>query len=378
MKKRIRTICIVLSALFTFPSAPAYAGTGSAAPRVSAESAFLMEADVGDVIFETEAKKRLPMASTTKIMTALVALGSGDLDEPFPVPPEAVGVEGSSVYLTEGETVTLRDLIFALMLESANDAATAIAYRVAGSVEKFADLMNEKAKELELNDTHFTNPHGLDDPDHFTTAFDLAKLTCAALRDPEFERIVSKRSAVAFSGGSERTLVNHNRLLRSLDGTIGVKTGFTKKSGRCLVSAVRRDGVLTVAVTLNDPNDWSDHRAMHEYGQSLYQNCKLSEPGTVKVDLPVIGGNASRVRCSSCDTFSAVVKKGQKTKMTVEAPRFVAAPVKRGDALGKAVFHVGGVFLGSVPLYAENDVSERTEKRTFFEKILEFLGKATG
>ena len=378
MKKRIRAICAALSVSFLFSSVSVQAEAKDAAPRVSAESAVLIEADSGDVVFEVDARKKLPMASTTKIMTALVALDSGGLDEPFPVPMEAVGVEGSSVYLTEGETVTLRDLLWALMLESANDAATAIAYRVAGSVAKFADLMNDKAKRLELYETHFTNPHGLDDPEHYTTAFDLAKLACAALRDPEFEKIVSTRSTVAFGEGSERTLVNHNRLLFSLNGAIGVKTGFTKRSGRCLVSAVRRDGVLTVAVTLNDPNDWSDHRTMHEYGQSLYQNFNLSEPGTIKVDLAVIGGTASRVRCSSCDTFSAVLKSGQKAKVTVEAPRFVAAPVRRGDALGKAVFTAGGKILGSVPLYAENDVVDRREKRTFFEKILEFLGKATG
>ena len=377
MNKRIGTIC--LSLLFAlFSALSSRAETTRVKPTVSAESAILIEANTGDVVFESNSRKVLPMASTTKIMTALVALENGNLDEKFSVPEEATDVEGSSVYLTAGETVTMRDLLYALMLESANDAATAIAFRIGGSVGGFASLMNEKAEELCLEDTHFTNPHGLDDPEHYTTAYDLCKLTCAAIENAEFEKIVSTLSADAFSCGTRRTLVNHNRLLRSLKGAIGVKTGFTKRSGRCLVSAVRRDCVLTVAVTLNDPNDWTDHKALHEYGQSQYQNIPLADPGKASVDIPVIGGETTRVRCSACDSLSAVLKSGQKVRITLEAPRFVPAPVRRGDALGKAVFTADGRIIGSVPLYAETDVRERNEKRTFFEKILEFLGKATG
>ncbi len=377
MKKRIGAACFaLLTSLLLTPSALAEKAANT--PRVSAESAALFEADTGDVIFEVNGRKKLPMASTTKIMTALVALEEGDLDERFTVPREAVGVEGSSVYLAEGETVTLRDLLFALMLESANDAAEAIACRIGGSSSGFAVMMNEKAEELGLRDTSFSNPHGLDDPDHYTTAYDLGKLTCAALENAEFEKIVSTRSISVFTYGTERTLVNHNRLLQSLDGAIGVKTGFTKRSGRCLVSAVRRNGVLTVAVTLNDPNDWSDHRSLHEYGQSLYKRSVLAEPGSVSVDIPVIGGDVQRVRCTCSDALSAVLKREQKAKVTVEAPRFVPAPVMRGDALGKAVFTSGGRIIGSVPLCAETDVGERNEKRSFLEKILEFLGRATG
>ena len=337
MNKRIGTIC--LSLLFAlFSALSSRAETTRVKPTVSAESAILIEANTGDVVFESNSRKVLPMASTTKIMTALVALENGNLDEEFSVPEEATDVEGSSVYLTAGETVTMRDLLYALMLESANDAATAIAFRIGGSVGGFASLMNEKAEELCLEDTHFTNPHGLDDPEHYTTAYDLCKLTCAAIENAEFEKIVSTLSADAFSCGTRRTLVNHNRLLRSLYGAIGVKTGFTKRSGRCLVSAVRRDCVLTVAVTLNDPNDWTDHKALHEYGQSQYQNIPLADPGKASVDIPVIGGETTRVRCSACDSLSAVLKSGQKVRITLEAPRFVPAPVRRGDALGKAVF----------------------------------------
>ena len=373
-----KSVGAVLALLFIVPSVGKVSATPSGAPRVSAESAVLIEAATGDVIYEKDAKKRLPMASTTKIMTALVALSASDLDEPFPVSEEAVGVEGSSVYLEAGETVTLRDLLFALMLESANDAAAAIAIRVGGSIDGFAAMMNEKAEELDLPDTHFTNPHGLDDPEHYTTAYDLAALTRAALRNAEFEKIVSAKTTDAFSLGTTRKLVNHNRLLWSVDGAIGVKTGFTKRSGRCLVSAVRRDGVLTVAVTLNDPNDWTDHKALHEYGQSAYESRTLAEPGSVSVGIPVTGGQKSRVLCASADTVSVVLKKGRKAKLTIEAPRFVPAPVSKGDALGKAVFRVGEQTVASIPLYADEDVGEKNGRRSFFEKILEFLGRATG
>ncbi len=375
MKIKSAAVFIILS-LFPFYVLSAGADRSPPEPRVSAESAVLIEADTNEIIYKLNDEKRLPMASTTKIMTSLIALENGDLDEEFSIPADAVGVEGSSVYLKEGETVTLRDLLFALMLESANDAAAAIAYRIGGDVERFSELMNKKAQELGLENTHFTNPHGLDDKDHFTTSYDLAKLTCIALANEEFERIVSTRETDAFLCGTPRKLVNHNRLLNSLDGAIGVKTGFTRRSGRCLVSAVKRDGVLTVAVTLNDPNDWSDHRSLHEYGQSLYKRRKLTEPGSISVDIPVIGGEKSKVRCSCDDTLLVVLKNKEKTKLTVEAPRFVPAPVRRGDAIGKVVFCVHGKTVGSAPLYAESDVAEKRAKQSFFEKILELLGKA--
>ena len=363
--------------LTLFHACPVSAEEACVPPRISAESAVLIEADIGEVIYEKNALEKLPMASTTKIMTALLAIEDQNPDELFSVPRETVGVEGSSVYLTEGEKVTMRDLIYAIMLESANDAAETIAYRIGGSIDGFVRLMNEKAEELGLFDTHFTNPHGLDDPYHFTTARDLAKLTCEALKNPDFEKIVSTYSIDAFTVGTKRKLVNHNRLLKTLDGTIGVKTGFTKRSGRCLVSAVRRNGVLTVAVTLNDPNDWSDHKALHEYGQSIFRRAELAGENAVSFDIPVIGGETSRVRCTSADSFFAFIKSGQKTRMTIEADRFVPAPVRKGDALGKAVFTVDGEVVGSIPLYAENDVPEKPGKISFIERLLRSFGRMT-
>ncbi|MBR6916426.1 MAG: D-alanyl-D-alanine carboxypeptidase, partial [Clostridia bacterium] len=229
MNKRIGTIC--LSLLFAlFSALSSRAETTRVKPTVSAESAILIEANTGDVVFESNSRKVLPMASTTKIMTALVVLENGGVDGDVTVPPEAAGVEGSSAYLKSGEVVPKKDLLYALMLQSANDAAVALAVDTAGSVEDFASMMNDRAEKLGLDGTHFTNPHGLSDDGHYTTARDLARLTAYALKNPVFEKIVStyEYTTSPCENGVSRVYVNHNRLLRDLGGAVGVKTGYTR------------------------------------------------------------------------------------------------------------------------------------------------------
>ena len=229
-------------------------------PSLSAESAILIEASTGDVVMEKNCDTRLPMASTTKIMTALTALSIASPETPIVTDAAAVGVEGSSIYLTEGETLTLEQMLYALMLESANDAAEAIAIGLCKSKEAFADEMNRIADEMGLTDTHFVNPHGLDDEEHYTTARELSTIALHAMQNELFRTIVSTRKTTIPHSGedAERLLVNHNKLLRIYEDCIGVKTGFTKRSGRCLVSAAERDGVELIAVTLNAPNDWDE------------------------------------------------------------------------------------------------------------------------
>ena len=238
------------------------------------------------VVWEKNANEKLPMASTTKIMTALVALDRLPLDRRVTARAEACGIEGSSIYMKVGETFTVEELLYALLLQSANDAATLIALETAGSVEAFAALMNEKAAALGLRDTHFENPHGLDAEGHYTTARDLAALSCAALSVPQFREIVSTVRRTIGEGESARTLVNHNRMLTAYDGAIGVKTGYTKKSGRCLVSAAERGGVTLVAVTIDDGDDWRDHAAMLDYGFAGLESVVLCEAGEIWRDLP--------------------------------------------------------------------------------------------
>ncbi|MBS5724777.1 MAG: D-alanyl-D-alanine carboxypeptidase [Clostridiales bacterium] len=355
MKRLILTCTSIVLCIVIF-AAPATAAA-TAAPSVSAQGAVLMEAASGEVLIDHNGDTRLPMASTTKIMTALVAIEhTKKLDREVKVSEEAAGIEGSSIYLSAGEKLTMEQLLYALMLESANDAAAAIACEVAGSVEDFAALMNEKAEELGLTNTHFTNPHGLDDEEHYTSAKDLATLACAALQNETFQKIVSTYKQKIPLNGSEgtRVLVNHNRLLQSYEGAIGVKTGFTKRSGRCLVSAAQRDGVTLVAVTLNDPDDWKDHKAMLDYGFSTYQNYVLAEEGALTFSLPCTGGQKDYITATNRDALSlSLPKSGGPITTVLESDPFLYAPVKKGDLVGYAVFLRDGKEIGRVALYAD-------------------------
>lgn len=250
-------------------SLPQFSGT-------SARAACLIDAKSGAVLYSYNSDKRLPMASTTKIMTALTVLETLDPDKEITVPKEACGVEGSSIYLYPQEKITVKNLLYGLMLESGNDAASALAYACCGSEEKFAELMNGKAHDLGLIDTHFTNPHGLPDENHYTTAYELALIAAKALENEDFRTITSTATYACKVDGksASRFFSNHNRLLRSYEGCIGVKTGFTKTAGRCLVSAAERGGRRYVAVTLGDGDDWRDHTAMLDFA---FENFGCSE-----------------------------------------------------------------------------------------------------
>ena len=348
----------------------------------SAQSAVLINADSGDILFRQNESAELPMASTTKIMTALVAIESLPLDASITVTSDAVGVEGSSIYLTEGETLTLEDLLYAMMLESANDAAVAIAVAVSGSVDAFADKMNQRASALGLQHTHFTNPHGLDDPEHYTTALELALITQAALSHDDLATIMStqRKTIPHKNADSVRLLLNHNKLLRSYEGAIGVKTGFTKKSGRCLVSAAKRDGVSLIAVTIKAPDDWRDHTAMLDYGFSLYDTVELCPVGAFNAPLWVVGGATEYVMVKNTDALTLALPKNHgHIRCVVELPRFVFAPVATGDQLGRLVFYESNSdgewqYLADVPLYAQHDVHAEVYKKSLFEKISEFFG----
>ena len=228
---------------------------------VSARSAVLIDASSGAVLFEKNSSERLPMASTTKIMTALIILEKMQLDEVVSVPKEAILVEGSSIYLRENEEITVETLLYGLLLESGNDAAHTLAVACSGSIEAFADEMNKKATRLGLQNTSFKNPHGLTAEGHYTTAYELARITAEAMKNPVFCKIVStqKMLAPSLDGELTRLFLNHNKLLKYYDGAVGVKTGYTEAAGRCLVSAAEKTGFRFIAVTLNDRDDWDDH-----------------------------------------------------------------------------------------------------------------------
>lgn len=368
-----KILCAVLAVFLWMVGCPR---TAYAAPSLSARAAVLMEASTGQVLMESAAHERLPMASTTKIMTALVALEHADLSQPVQISEKAVGVEGSSVYLKAGEILTMEQLLCALMLESANDAAAAIAIEIAGDIESFATMMNETAQRIGLTDTHFTNPHGLDNAEHYSSAYDLAMLARYALQNPDFARIVSTYKTNIPLGGDEgiRVLINHNKMLKYYDGAIGVKTGYTKRCGRCLVSAATRDGVTMIAVTLSAPDDWRDHTAMLDYGFSLYECAELAQPGQIRCALSCLGSTTESVSASNRDEVSLILPRGHgEITHVIEANRYLCAPVMAGDTVGEIVFFCDGTEIARTPLYAEEDADALPRPKGYLAQIKEFI-----
>jgi len=370
MKSRILSICLALFSVFPL----CIFSVAGESPAVSAQAAILLECESGQVVYEKSSQTRLPMASTTKIMTALVAIESADLSMAVSIPTEAVGVEGSSVYLTAGETLTMEELLYAMMLESANDAAAAIACTIGGSIDSFAALMNEKAAALGLKDTHFTNPHGLDNPEHYTTAADLARLTAYALKNPTFAAIVStyKKTIPLKDGEGTRLLLNHNRMLKQWEDVIGVKTGFTKHSGRCLVSAARQNGVQMVAVTLNAPDDWQDHRSLLNYGFSQYEAVTLALPGDFAVELPCVSAPDGIITATNTEELTIVLPAGTEVTHVMESRRLHFPPIAAGDVVGCVRFFAGDQLLGELPLTACCDVTLPARKPSLIERLLDF------
>lgn len=371
-------ILIRISALFTFLAlfiAPLQAfAQDNSIGKVSASSACLMDADSGKLLYSKNADKRLPMASTTKVMTAIVALESGiPLDTVVKVPREAVGVEGSSVYLAEGERITLEALLYSLLLSSANDASVAIAVAVAGSLEAFVDMMNEKAELLGLCNTHFSNPHGLDAEDHYTTARELAKIMAYSSNNEEFMKICGTyKTVIPKQDDGTRVLINHNRLLKSDERVIAGKTGFTKKSGRCLVTLAECDGLRLISVTLNAPNDWSDHTSLYDFGFSNYKRVRLE---SISLTLPVVSGNKKSITVSSIEEPSLLIQSelADSIEVKIYAPRFLFAKINKGDEIGKAVYVCNGRIMASCTLYACEDVMQEHYRFSLFEWLNNIL-----
>lgn len=346
-------------------------------PSVSARSAILICAEDGSVFYEKNPEERLGPASTTKLMTALTVLSLvSDPDGSVKIPREAVGIEGSSIYLVEGETLTVRELLFALLLSSANDAATALAILTAGSIASFCEKMNALAAEWGLHDTHFENPHGLSHENHYTTARDLAEIARRALDDPLLSEIVAtyKKTIPMDGTPNARLLLNHNKLLRTYDGAIGMKTGFTKATGRTLVSAARRDGMTLIAVTLDAPDDWRDHAALLDFGFASYERVTL-EVGDFTYDMPVTGGLSETVTLSNAAPISMILPKSREAeRYRVEAvSRFAYAPVSKGDSLATLIVTCEGE-TASTDLVAVETVASKTPKKLgFFERIFRFF-----
>ncbi len=366
-------VCVFVMSLFMLFRIFVPSQKVSALSDISAKGAILIDADSGMIIYQKNAHERMGMASTTKIMTALTVVSLTDISKTVTVPREAVQIEGSSVYLCEGEQMTVEQLLYALLLASANDAAVALAITTCGSVEKFADQMNILGEELGLENTHFVNPHGLYDDSHYTTAHDLARISRKALENEVLSKIFAtyKKELPFNNEPDKRLVVNHNKLLRTYEGAIGMKTGFTKKTGRCLVSAAERNGLRLICVTLNAPDDWRDHRVMLDYGFENYKKYVFANKGDFSFSMPTVGGEADGVELTNAQPLSITVHKGQENavKYTVSSCyRFVYAPVNQGDIFGEITVEYNG-FCVSSPLIASKTVNEQEQKSGFWQRL---------
>lgn len=290
-----------------------------------------MDADTYEVLYQKNADEQRSIASTTKILPSIIACESGRLSETVTVTWDMVNTHGSLLGLREGDQITLYDLVAGMLLPSGNDAANAAAIFLAGSLEDFSALMNEKARSLGMEASYFVTPSGLDEGDHHSTARDMALLTAYAIKNSDFAEIFAMSSYEVTINGEKQMIYNHNRLLQELEGCTGGKTGFTDKAGRCLVSTAQRNGNTLVCVTLGAPDDWNDHKKLYEECFAKYESCTFTDT----IAVPAVGGTKNEINCA----YTAELHVLNKNLVTVElyAFPFVYCPMSAGDKLGKAV-----------------------------------------
>lgn len=332
----LKRFSIILAFLFVIPF--------TAHASDSASSTIVMDMDSLTILYEKNIYEARAMASTTKIMSALLACESGRLNELVTISDEMLYIVGSSIGLRAGDRITLYDLTVAMLLASGNDAANAVAFFLAGGIDKFSDMMNKRAKEIGMNSTVFETPSGLDDGNHHSTAYDMALLTASALKNQTFASICKMKTDEIKIGENAVTIYNHNKLLHSLEGCVGVKTGFTSKAGRCLVSAVEYQGNILICVTLNGPNDWKDHTSLIEECKKKYQKYTVSDT----LSISVVGGTAPMITAEYSVEVTAL--ENSKTAKVYYYP-FLYAPVGIGDTVGYAI--IGN---NKVPITAKEDV----------------------
>ena len=327
---------------------------------ISAEKAILMDAATGRVLYEKNADSQSLIASTTKIMTALVICEQCNVLDRMRIPKEAVGVEGSSMYLQENEVLTIQELLYGLMLHSGNDAAVALAIYCGGTVEGFVGLMNDKAHQLGMSGSHFENPNGLDAPGHYSTARDLAILAAYAMENPIFHKTVSAKNITI----GQRSLHNHNKLLWRYEGAEGVKTGYTRAAGRILVSSAIRSGRRLIGVTINAPDDWNDHITLLDQGFSGFEHCRIVTSGQIVGFAQIAGGTNGSVQLVADADFDYALAPDETVSFQIPGCGFIYAPVVEGADAGFAHVCIDGKSVGKIPL-----TYGRTIERALVKKI---------
>lgn len=354
MTRKIYLFIGVLLAGSLFNLCEVYADIG-----VSAQSAIVIEQSTGRVLYSKNSDTHLPMASTTKIMTAICAIENGNLEDEVPISAQAATTEGSSMYLQEGEKMNLKELLYGLMLSSGNDAAVAIAEYFGGN-DSFVEMMNQKTKEVGALDTNFANPNGLPDDSHYSTAHDMARITAYGLKNPEFAQIVSSKTYKVQGEGKAypRQLTNHNKLLNMCKGCIGVKTGFTKAAGRCLVSACERDGMTLICVTLNAPDDWNDHCNLYNNLFSEYEMKRIIESGQRAKEIKIENSETNKVIAVADSDIYYPLTASEKIDVKINGADNLVAPVAKDEKCGEMILFLNNREVGRVGLVTDRDAEK--------------------
>ncbi len=334
-------------------------------PPIRAAAAVLVDAETGAVLYQNHMHQSRPVASATKVMTALLALENSSLDDSVIVSPAATKVDGSSLYLKPGDLMRMDDLLAAILLKSANDAALAIAEHISGTIPAFAERMNERARRLGASHTHFVNPHGLDDPDHYSSAYDLALITREAFKRPRFRELVSARHArilLPSDPGGVRTLRNHNKLLRRAKFVDGVKTGYTSKSGHCLIASATKDGWQLIAVLLDSPEMYTEALSLLDYGFANFRREVCAGSGAALGRAPVLDGTERSVPAVCREPLVAVTGEDlphqPRLEVTLDGP--LRAPISENDPVGEVRLLLSSQVLARAPLLAGQTVPRAT------------------
>lgn len=375
MKKAISVMLSML--MFLFFAVPVNAKTESKTPSVSAETFVLFCADNGQIIYSKNENKKMKPASTTKIMTSLLTLEEASSSNKKVTFTNDMVAEGSSMYLKIGDIVTLKDLAAGMMMASGNDAANAAAITISGDSDKFSNLMNERAKQIGMKNTHFITPSGLDDDNHYSTAYDMALLMTYALENEDFANLTSKKSeTVNFiePQSKKTTYSNHNRLLSLYEYCIGGKTGYTRAAGRCLVTAAKKDGLTLVCVTMNDKNDWNDQVALYDYGFEKY-SCYETDDSEFCIDVPCVGAKNENVTLMGEKNSSTVILSEDKVKVErkVFVDSFLYAPIKQNEVCGRIDYILNGKTIASVNLIATVNINSHKEEKSIWTIIKEMF-----
>ena len=330
-----------------------------------------MDAETGRILYARDENTPRAIASTTKLMTALVAAEylDGDLSGTVEIKPQWTGIEGTSLYLEPGEEISLKTLFYGLLLHSGNDAAVALAGICGGEVETFVGWMNQRAQDLGMTNTHFSDPNGLGDENHYASALDMAKLAAACLKNPTVAEAMATKT-ITLEG---RQLTNHNKLLWQYEGCTGMKTGYTRQAGRTLVSSAQRDGQTLICVTLNDRDDWNDHRALLDYGFANYPRTLLAQQDAVLGQVPLTGSLLHMVSVSARETVAYPLAQGEEITVELDLPDQVQAPVTQGEIAGAARWYQNGREVGWTYLVWSGSAAQDVTRQRQVHSLLDFL-----